>query len=451
MGVECRVGGRSLLMRRFVGRIARSTMASRRIARSESSDALREPATAAMHLRRQSRTGTAAVCVVPGLAMGHECAKGEETSMHVGLRSFSAHHHPFLLLANGIVLLFFSLASRAAPRPEDDEQACLFDQPSDVAPKDAPPALCRYQAFGYIAPPPLYLCKDALSGAARPQRQTMGWTVLDRSVCRVSESRWLLRLVLHIIDCRDSHFVVADEYALDETASRTLSLLLPDSRGADDCVGLFRTPTTRFQTHCLHEMLDRVIAYRIDGLARPDRLPVGETWSFESDQILRPVTLTRLPTRYVEIIAVGDGPSAINEAVLKAMRLVAAEAPSVTGAERIGTTIVLPPANGPPPLWRKAVSVSVLRPALKRLDASPEYPRLALERHMEGTVRLRAKISTSGTVDDIRVLKGNAILASAVVEAVRRWRYIPVILNGISTATDLEIWCRFTLRSHQTR
>ncbi len=60
----------------------------------------------------------------------------------------------------------------------------------------------------------------------------------------------------------------------------------------------------------------------------------------------------------------------------------------------------------------------------------PLYPALARAMRLEGTVHLQAVISKSGSVDNIRVLSGPAVLQQASVDAVRCWRYRPFLLNG---------------------
>jgi len=66
---------------------------------------------------------------------------------------------------------------------------------------------------------------------------------------------------------------------------------------------------------------------------------------------------------------------------------------------------------------------------LRRFD--PEYPEAARRAHLQGTVILEAVITTSGAVQEIRVLKSlNTLLDEAAERAVRQWRYQPATLNG---------------------
>ena len=83
---------------------------------------------------------------------------------------------------------------------------------------------------------------------------------------------------------------------------------------------------------------------------------------------------------------------------------------------------------------------------LLRID--PEYPESMRLGHKEGVVILEAVITTSGDVDDVRVLKSEgAILDRAASDAVRRWRYRPATLNGRAVTVYLTVTVRFGLHS----
>jgi protein TonB len=60
----------------------------------------------------------------------------------------------------------------------------------------------------------------------------------------------------------------------------------------------------------------------------------------------------------------------------------------------------------------------------------PAYPALPRAIHLEGTVVLQATISRSGTIENLRVLSGPAMLQQAALDAVQQWHYRPYLLNG---------------------
>lgn len=55
----------------------------------------------------------------------------------------------------------------------------------------------------------------------------------------------------------------------------------------------------------------------------------------------------------------------------------------------------------------------------------PEYPELARQFQIKGSVRLELLVKPDGHVQKINVLGGNPVLAQAAILAVRKWRYEP--------------------------
>ncbi len=60
----------------------------------------------------------------------------------------------------------------------------------------------------------------------------------------------------------------------------------------------------------------------------------------------------------------------------------------------------------------------------------PVYPPIAVAARAEGTVVLQATISKSGSIANLRVMSGPAMLQQAALDAVKNWRYRPYLLNG---------------------
>jgi len=55
----------------------------------------------------------------------------------------------------------------------------------------------------------------------------------------------------------------------------------------------------------------------------------------------------------------------------------------------------------------------------------PPYPAMARLARLQGTVVLDAVIDTSGRVTDVKVVKGNPLLADSLVSTVKQWLYRP--------------------------
>jgi periplasmic protein TonB len=79
-------------------------------------------------------------------------------------------------------------------------------------------------------------------------------------------------------------------------------------------------------------------------------------------------------------------------------------------------------------------------------SAGVEYPMLTPQSRVQGSVVLQARIGADGVVEDLRVVSGPAILASAAREAVKRWQFKPYIQNGQAVETVANITVNFTIK-----
>jgi TonB family protein len=60
---------------------------------------------------------------------------------------------------------------------------------------------------------------------------------------------------------------------------------------------------------------------------------------------------------------------------------------------------------------------------------APAYPAQAAQKEMGGTVHLRATIGKDGKVESVRPINGPTLLIPSAIDAVRRWRYQPTLLE----------------------
>ena len=80
-----------------------------------------------------------------------------------------------------------------------------------------------------------------------------------------------------------------------------------------------------------------------------------------------------------------------------------------------------------------------------RESVRPVYPPEAKAAGVQGTVRLSAVIARDGHVQDLSVISGEPVLASAAMEAVHRWVYETTLLNGQPVEVVAQIDVNFTL------
>jgi len=103
-----------------------------------------------------------------------------------------------------------------------------------------------------------------------------------------------------------------------------------------------------------------------------------------------------------------------------------------------------PPPAPEPPRGPVRIGGQVQPPTLIR-RVEPEYPIQAALARVQGVVILEATVSADGYVQNVRVLKSVPLLERAALDAVRQWRYSPVVLNGQKVPFILTVVVSFTV------
>ncbi len=78
-----------------------------------------------------------------------------------------------------------------------------------------------------------------------------------------------------------------------------------------------------------------------------------------------------------------------------------------------GATIV-------PNLWAQGSSARQVKSKVE-----PAYPELARRMRIAGVVKVKITIAPVGTVTGAKIIGGHPVLANAVLDAVKKWRYEP--------------------------
>ena len=108
-----------------------------------------------------------------------------------------------------------------------------------------------------------------------------------------------------------------------------------------------------------------------------------------------------------------------------------------------GTSVPIPP---PQPAAKRIVRVgSNLKAPRQTHSVQPEYPPLARQTHVWGTVTVNAVIDEHGNVVQARALNGHPLLIQAALNAVLQWKYEPTLLNGTPVAVEMEVTVHFNL------
>jgi len=72
---------------------------------------------------------------------------------------------------------------------------------------------------------------------------------------------------------------------------------------------------------------------------------------------------------------------------------------------------------------QQAQSDELVRRAKSKVQ--PFYPDLARKMNIAGTVKIEVVVAPNGTVKDARVVGGHPVLASAALDAAKKWRFEP--------------------------
>jgi protein TonB len=100
-------------------------------------------------------------------------------------------------------------------------------------------------------------------------------------------------------------------------------------------------------------------------------------------------------------------------------------------------------APAPPP-DEKALHVGgVIKPPVKIRDVRPAYPPDALAAGIKGVVILEARIDADGNVETARVIKSIPELDQAAIDAVKQWKFEPILMNGVPTPVIMTVTIEF--------
>jgi periplasmic protein TonB len=94
------------------------------------------------------------------------------------------------------------------------------------------------------------------------------------------------------------------------------------------------------------------------------------------------------------------------------------------------------------------VRISADTSAAVASSVKPNYPLLARQMKVQGSVVLQALIGRDGVIQNLRVVSGPQILASAAEDAVRQWRFRPHYEGSEAVETQANITVNFTISTN---
>lgn len=118
-----------------------------------------------------------------------------------------------------------------------------------------------------------------------------------------------------------------------------------------------------------------------------------------------------------------------------------------SGSNATKVELTNPAATRQPAPARNAAEREPLAATATSASATlPSYPALTQHASVQGSVVLQALISADGAVENLRILSGPAILATAAQQAVREWRFKPMLQDGRPVETKATITVNFTIK-----
>jgi protein TonB len=94
------------------------------------------------------------------------------------------------------------------------------------------------------------------------------------------------------------------------------------------------------------------------------------------------------------------------------------------------------------------VQMSADTSAILTSPVKPSYPMLARQMKVQGSVILQALIGRDGIIQNLRVVSGPHILASAAEDAVRQWHFKPHLQGSEAVETQAKITVNFTISTN---
>jgi TonB family protein len=76
---------------------------------------------------------------------------------------------------------------------------------------------------------------------------------------------------------------------------------------------------------------------------------------------------------------------------------------------------------------------------------NPSYPLEAVKTGLQGSVVLEALISRDGVIRELKLVRGSFLLGQAAFQAVRQWRYQPLVVNGKAMEAQTYVTVDFRL------
>jgi TonB family protein len=244
----------------------------------------------------------------------------------------------------------------------------------------------------------------------------------------------LLLLALSIVLWRDRDFWFPDSPEEADTDQPVENSSVAKTVPARESAPIAKlAPATKLNHKAIHAALKKEAASTTAAPTTPPASPV--------------IARTVLPPLEVEVVA-GD-----NHRMIR---------PGSSSSVRVDLQPGSPPQPAPEasPTRDTEIAANLTSNAAERVQMSsdtsaivsrsvrPNYPLLARQMKVQGSVILQALIGKDGIIQNLRVVSGPHILASAAQDAVRQWHFKPHLEGAEAVETEAKITVNFTISTN---
>lgn len=269
--------------------------------------------------------------------------------------------------------------------------------------------------------------------AVREPERAVPYDLRQRRLMIAALGMLLLALGFVLYHNRDFWFPDADEEADTEQPVQTApSAAAPAQKTAVAAAAKAPSPAAKSKLHGASAKTEKAAPHDPAASA-----PVGATATADR---------TVLPSLEVEVIA-GDTHRTVHPGSNSVRVDLQPGSPPRTAADAGGTSEAQTAAS----LTSNAadrVQMSVDTANVVTHPVSPGYPLLARQMKVQGSVILQALIGKDGIIQDLHVVSGPPILASAAQAAVRQWHFKPHYQDNQAVETQAKITVNFTISTN---
>jgi TonB family protein len=90
--------------------------------------------------------------------------------------------------------------------------------------------------------------------------------------------------------------------------------------------------------------------------------------------------------------------------------------------------------DGPP---KKVTQAEALGAVVTKV--SPEYPVIARQLHIAGSVTIEVVIAENGSVENVSAVSGNPVLTKPAMDTLKKWKFKPFTANGAPVKAQTQI------------